>query len=325
MMRYLENQGGFALILTLLVIAIIVAMTLQFNTTMRSGLDGAENLSDTVKLGSIAKSGFECAAALLFKDASNTDYDSLHENWAKAKSLSLGSSAFFEEGRFMVEIVDVSGKIQINNLVDQDGAYRPEQKALLTGFLSSQQFGLDYETVEDIIDAIKDWIDADNEVTKFGAEDAYYQSLEKPYHCKNAPIESLEELLFVRGISLELFSGTKEKAGISRYLTVYGDGKVNLNTADPIILRSLSAQIDQETVEDMIAYRNDEDNDLKDPTWYRKVPGMGHVTIDPKLLTTVSTHFMIASEGRKGDMRKRVEGTIERKSGAIRLLSWKVF
>ncbi len=325
MMRHLKNQDGFAIILTLLVIALIVAMTLQFNTAMRSGLDGAENLSDTVNLGSIAKSGFECAVALLFYDVSNTDFDSLHEDWAKAKTLSLGSSAFFDEGRFVVEIVDASGKIQINNLVDQDGVYRPEQRGLLTRFLSSHEFGLESETVDDIIDAIKDWIDADNEVTKFGAEDAYYQSFEKPYLCKNAAIESLEELLFVRGISRELFSGTKEKPGISSYLAVYGEGKVNINTADAIVLRALSDQIDQEAVEHMVAFRNDGDNNLKDPNWYRDVPGMGHVTIDPQLLTTKSTHFTIASEGQRGDMRKRMEGTVERRSTAIRILSWKVF
>jgi len=40
--------------------------------------------------------------------------------------------------------------------------------------------------------------------------------------------------------------------------------KVNINTADIVILRSLSDYIDQERAEDMVAYRENEDNDLSD-------------------------------------------------------------
>jgi general secretion pathway protein K len=190
--------------------------------------------------------------------------------------------------------------------------------------LSSEQFDLDPEKVSSLIDTIKDWIDLDNEVTGFGAENEYYQGMEKPYSCKNAPLELLEELLLIKGVTRNLFYGTKEKPGISYYLTTHGDGKININTADPLVLRSLSDQMDQEMVEEMLAYREDKKNNLKDPEWYQKVSGMSQITIDPDLVTTSSALFEIKSEGFKEAMVKLVTGMVERSKDTLRILSWKI-
>jgi general secretion pathway protein K len=229
----------------------------------------------------------------------------------------------FEDSAFEVEINDLSGRIQINVLVDQKGEYNLQQKDLLMRFLSLEQFGLDSEEVGNIIDAIKDWLDADNEVTRFGAESAYYQTLERPYPCKNGPLESLEELLLVRGITKGLFYGTKEIPGLSRYLSIYGDGRININTADPVILKSLSMHLDGRMVEDMVAYRGDEESDLSQASWYKNVPGMSsEVSID-ELITISSSHFEITSNAFQEAMRKQVRGVVERKEGTLKILSWK--
>jgi len=317
------NDSGFALILTILIISLIVALTLQFNTSMRSDLDAAANLRDAVSLGCITRSGFDCALAVLSQDASESDFDSLREAWAYSKALSSNSALLFSEGRFEVHIIDHSGRIQINRLVDGDGAYNTKQKDLLTRFLSLEQFDLDPEEVDGLMDAVKDWVDPDNEVTDSGAENTYYQALARPYPCKNAPLEFPQELLSIRGIIRELYYGTKEKPGIANYLAVHGDGKININTADTLILRSLSPQIDQEMAEDMVAYREDGDNDLSAATWYKSVPGLDHVTIDPDLATTSSAYFEIRSEGFKDSMSQGICGMVERKEGTLRILSWK--
>ena len=313
-----------ALIMTILIISLIVALTLQFNTSMRSNLQAAVNLRDGIKLGCIARSGFNGALAVLHEDASSGNVDTLREDWAHTKLFSESSPSLFNEGRFIVEITDLSGKIQLSQLVDKDGNYNSTQKSLLIRFMNFPEFGLDPEEVENIVDAIKDWIDADNETTRFGAEDAYYQTLEKPYPCKNAPIEFLEELLFVRGITKELLYGSGEKPGISQYLSPHGNGKININTANIIILRSLSDDIDQERAEDMVAYRENEDNDLSDLKWYKNVPGMADVSIPDSLLATSSTYFEITSEGFKGPMSKKIEARVERKEKTLQILSWKV-
>jgi len=316
MKRLLKNNKGFALILTILIVSLIVVLTLDFNISMRSNLYSSANLKDGIKLGCIARSGFNYALAILYEDVLESDFDSLHEDWVYSKAISSNSGAMFEDGRFEVQIKDHSGRIQINQLT--------KQKGLMTRFLSSEQFGLDPEKVSSLIDAIKDWIDLDNEVTGFGAENEYYQGMEKPYSCKNAPLELLEELLLVKGVIRELFYGTKEKPGISHYLTTHGDGRININTADPLVLWSLSDQIDQEMVEEMLAYREDKKNNLKDPKWYQKVSGMSQITIDPDLVTSSSTHFEIKSEGFKEAMVKLVTGMVERSKDTLRILSWKI-
>jgi general secretion pathway protein K len=324
MVEFLRDNRGMALILTILIVSLIVALTLQFNTSMRSNLYAAANLRDGIKLGCIARSGFNGALAVLYEDASSTTYDTLREPWAHARIFSEQSASLFDEGRFLLEIADLSGRIQINQLVDQNGNYNDTQKSLLMRFLHSPEFDLDPEEVENIVDAIKDWIDPDDETTRFGAEDSYYRALEKPYPCKNGPFEFLEELLLVRGITTELFYGKEERPGISLYLSTYGNGKININTAALLVLRALSDQIDQGLAEDMVAYREDEDNDLSDFTWYKRVPGMGDVSIPDSLLTVSSSYFEITSEGLKGTMSKRIKAVVEREEGKPKLLSWKV-
>lgn len=60
---------------------------------------------------------------------------------------------------------------------------------------------------EDIADAIMDYVDEDAEPREFGAEDEYYLSLDPPYAPKNAPLDSVEELLLVRGVTPQLLFG----------------------------------------------------------------------------------------------------------------------
>lgn len=323
MARLLKDNSGFALLVTIFIISVIVALSLHLNISIRADLHSAANFRDSVELTCIAKSGFNCAVALLFEDASESDVDSLNEAWAYSKGISSDSAALFDEGWFVLDIIDLTGRIQVNQLIDEDGKYDTKQKALMTGLLNSDQFGLNSEQAENIIDAIKDWIDPDNEITRFAAESTYYQSLEKPYACRNAPLEYLDELLLVKGITNDLFYGQDNKPGISHYLTVYGQGKININTADTLILNALSDDIDQEMAHNMAEYRSDEDNDLKDPKWYQNITGMGHVIIDSDTINTHSTHFMIVSEAFKAKINKRVTGILERKEGTIKILSWK--
>jgi DNA uptake protein ComE-like DNA-binding protein len=58
-----------------------------------------------------------------------------------------------------------------------------------------------------IADAILDWIDTDSEPRPMGCEDEYYTSLPSPYACPNGPLQSVEELLLVRGVTPQLLFG----------------------------------------------------------------------------------------------------------------------
>lgn len=60
---------------------------------------------------------------------------------------------------------------------------------------------------EEIADAILDWIDPDDEPRPLGAEIDHYSGLSPAYRPKNGPLDSVEELLLVRGITPEMLLG----------------------------------------------------------------------------------------------------------------------
>lgn len=93
------------------------------------------------------------------------------------------------------------------------------------------------DMTEEAADSIIDWIDADDEQRTAGAENTYYSSQIPGYLCKNRPLDSLEELLLVKGVSPDLLFGTDSNrngveddnendgsgwsAGWAAYLTIY--------------------------------------------------------------------------------------------------------
>jgi len=208
-----RDEKGVALILTVTLIGIMVILTLQFSKSIRAGLYETAGFDDSVRLGAVAKSGFNCALAVLYED--DTTVDSLHDDWASLNRYSSYSAGLFDGNwSFQAVVTDLSGRIQINNLVyrsgEHKGEFNSEQKEILARLLGDEPFDLKSDEVDDILSAIKDWIDEDDDPEGLdGAEDSYYQSLENPYSCRNAPFKSPDELLLVRGITRELFYGTE--------------------------------------------------------------------------------------------------------------------
>jgi general secretion pathway protein K len=96
--------------------------------------------------------------------------------------------------------------------------------------------------------AIIDWADADEQLYSCdltaapgsnAVEDAWYQLLPKPYRRKNAPFDSLEELHMVRGVTDDFwttFVDPNPNDPRKREMTVWGQGAINVNTANPLTL-----------------------------------------------------------------------------------------
>jgi type II secretory pathway component PulK len=83
-------------------------------------------------------------------------------------------------------------------------AATPEEiEALLTPVLLEGGF----QNAPELIAALLDWLDADSEVTPGGVEDEYYTNLNPGYHAKNGKLDSLEELLLVKGWSAAMLYG----------------------------------------------------------------------------------------------------------------------
>ena len=226
-----HNNRGIALITVILIVGILVAVVIELNRSSRADIYDAANLSDGIKLTYVAKSGFYGAAALL-KNSQNS-YDTLRDDWAKADLLSKQSTSLFTDGYFIATIEDEAGKIPLNKLVNGK-EYNPAIKEILIRLLDQPEFGLDERKAAEIVDAIKDWIDGDEEVTGYGAESSYYSSLDPPYEAKNAQLDCIEELLMVKGITKEIFYGTKEKTGLAglRYRRQRRDNKYQYGAQD---------------------------------------------------------------------------------------------
>lgn len=101
----------------------------------------------------------------------------------------------------------------------------------------------------DIVGSIIDWWDQDttrlvfdpgaSTVSQSGAEDDVYSRFDDPYVIKNAPLDSIEELRMVRGISDDFWATFLEPNPddpASRTITIYASGGVNVNEADPSVL-----------------------------------------------------------------------------------------
>ena len=92
---------------------------------------------------------------------------------------------------------DESGKLNINSITATD-LDEIEQATMLMGLPGM---------TEELTDAILDYLDDDQTPRPLGAESDYYQGLAMPYFAKNGPLESVNELLMVRGVTPELLFG----------------------------------------------------------------------------------------------------------------------
>ncbi len=120
-----------------------------------------------------------------------------------------------------VFISDENGKININKLNDLT---RPN----FIKFLTTYQ--LDEMTAETITDSILDWIDPDDFHHANGAEKDYYVSLSEPYEPKNGPLDTIEELALVKGVTPQIYEMIRDR------VTIYGEGKININFATKEVL-----------------------------------------------------------------------------------------
>ncbi len=163
-------------------------------------------------------------------------------------------------------------------------------------------------------------------MTGGGAENSYYRSLEKPYSSKNGFLDCIDELLMIKGITKELYYGTKETPALKDLLTIYSDGMININTAPKLVLRALSRDISPEIADEMDKYRKTEGSNLADVNWYRKIPALSAVTLSYNLLAVKSNYFTVTSVGMLGKMNKSITGTVKKGQGSTspELLSWNV-
>ncbi len=95
-------------------------------------------------------------------------------------------------------LTDESSKINLNTL--------PFSDVLLPGSGREILMTLPNMT-EEIADAIMDWLDSDDDLRDYGAETSYYEGQSPAYQAKNGPMDSLDEILLIRGVTPQLLFG----------------------------------------------------------------------------------------------------------------------
>ncbi len=296
-----RNEKGMVLLLVLVIVALLASLLTEFAFSTLVDLRLTETFRDSTQAWYLAKGGVD-AGRMILKMDQHPNYDHPSELWGQ------GVPAFpvGENGFVSISIEDMQSRLDVNSLVTQGVNANPVLRdALVRLFV-----GLDLNTSpDDLVAALIDWIDTDDDLTRpgaasgtfngNGAESEYYQRLDHPYPVKNGPLDSLDELLMVRGFTPEVYSRA------AKYLTVQGNAKVNINTASPEVLLSLDPQADPADIEKLVSYRQDQPfenvNDLgkllgvQNPT-YMALKAMQLVQVTEK-----SDTFRITATGQIGE------------------------
>lgn len=283
--RHRSSRRGYVLFAVLLVVVVLSLVAYQYQDAMSSEYQAAMRASDAVQARANAVAGIHYAAGAI-ADPNNVGKD-LSNDSAMFSNQTVGDTGGSRGGgRFsLINVIstgtgsyekvygvhDESGKININMLIQLDAQGNTLHDVLMK--LPNM--------TEEIADAIVDWVDADSSARPAGCETDYYGGLNPPYKCKNGPINSLEELLLVRGVTPDLLFGTDRNRngvqdpneaelgefsrGWSEYLTCYGREinvdstgvqRINLNGTDAKTLsEQLTTALGQDLSDYIVYYR----------------------------------------------------------------------
>jgi len=235
--RNQSSQKGVAIITSMLVVALGTITVVAMISRQQLDMTREQNEALIQNARSFATSGEHFAAALLFLDHEaglRENTDSLDDDWAQ-----LIPPITIDEMSLQGCIVDMQGRFNLNNLVNAEGEAAPVHFDILKRLLG--ELGIEQAKA----DAIIDWVDKDiNATIPEGAEDDYYTGLTPAYRTNNSAFTSVSELQLVKGFSPSVEA---EKADYDLLLphvaalpTVNGPTQINVNTATPEVVSSLS-------------------------------------------------------------------------------------
>jgi hypothetical protein len=316
----MNRHRGLVLIIVLVVVAVLSLSAYAFANLMLMQSESTQLLGRRIQARLLAASGVEALRAFLLQDlAMRTEAGGLYDNPAAFQGIVVLDEGMPDEvGKYTILVPatdsaggmagirygleDESARVNLNALLviekqateirDAAGNAIPAEVSdeAMEGLPSESMardllMALPGMTVE-IADAILDWLDDDDEPREFGAEVDYYSSLVPPYAPKNGPLETVEELLLVRGVTPQLLFGCDvnrngmvdpdemvlagqlgdlPQRGWSAYLTLhskeqnvnmFGEPRIDLNGDDlQTLYDSLSLIFPEEWVKFIIAYR----------------------------------------------------------------------
>jgi len=347
------SERGTILIVTLWILAILTLLSLGLGHRMGLELKLAGYHRDSLKALYLAKAGIRRAILELERDTSHlytSKYDTLYECGIKEleeeENLENIFKGKFEDGEFVVGYEGSAGRPMLG-MMDEERRININMASqeLLEALLDVNGIT---EGSKEIARSIRAWRGDVKGIDPalLLDEDRYYEALGTPYSRKGAPFETIEELLLVRGMDRAKLSKIKET------VTIFGEGKVNLNTADEKVLRALGlATLRQmpgakderwvdSLVEDLIDGRNwlddkagtDDDNTFTDinqaKVWVKdtKANEILNYMATKNLITFRSDNFRIKATGKVNKVAKTATAVVCRDpaSGKVKeLVYWR--
>ena len=188
-----------------------------------------------------AESGLELAAATIGAPESSSDEFSYNNPARFQAQLMREGESERGQGYFAVVaaiesasgnggirfgLMDESGRINLNAIVAREMSDEDTRGMLM--YLPNM--------TEELADAILDYIDEDTSIREFGVESDYYLDQDPPHAAKDGPLESLEELLLVAGVTPDLLYGEDtNRNGLLDPNENDGDASLPLDNADGIL------------------------------------------------------------------------------------------
>jgi general secretion pathway protein K len=317
----ISDRRGVALVLVLWVVLVLSLLISGFAFTMHVETQVASYARKELKAEMLARSGIEVARMQLIlhlRSPTESGFDAPNQEWATNKLMYVDHE--LGDGIYNVKVTDEESRIPINT------ASQGQLKGLM------DLLGVDPSDSDIIVDSILDWREPGDLTRLNGAKSDYYLSLSPPYRAKNAPLDRVEELLLIRGVTPELFHGTpatdKDQAqpGFADLFTTRPTGGVNVNTASSIVLQTMLG-LDDVQVQAVLARRDGADgipgteDDLPFRTAGEFSAIAGRAVQGP--VTVNSSFFTVKSTGEVGGVRHTILATLYRDGENIQVVMWR--
>ena len=227
-----SGKEGSVLILTIWTLFFLGALAVAVGSYVSGGIRIARQASANAYGRAAMMAAVEHGCMLV--QADTNQWDGFGEAWGYGGELDWEDQPLGETLSYSIHHTTVGG-ITNAGMIDEESRIninKANKKILEALFLVVG--GVDALESASLAAAVMDWRDEDNDVTTGGAEGGYYAGLKGGYRCHNGEFDSIYELLMIRGMTPELFER------MASAVTIYGNGKVNLNTADVLVLEALA-------------------------------------------------------------------------------------
>ena len=278
-----RKRGGIALVIVMISIFVLTILAAGFAYSMKVETRLAMHANNESELQWLGRSGVEWAKWILAQQLMiNTEpYDSRDQIWAGgAGGMGTSNSPL---ANLPDEIKLGAGVIKRPRIVDLESKWNINTcgEMILTRALLNM--GVEGSESTAVVNSILDWIDRDEQTRIEGAESEVYENFEPPYSAKNGPIDDISELLFIRGVTEQMYLGLSAtnfqtgafmqkrnrfgandqvplfSAGLKDLFTPISSGRININTASAEVLMVIPG-MDEQLAQMVVSARSGSDD-----------------------------------------------------------------